>query len=65
VAITQLEQSQKKLLEAIQFFPEASLSNPVPGRQYSFSHMLYGILQHDVYHLGQIALIRRGNSAIR
>jgi hypothetical protein len=31
----------------------------VPSREYSFQTMLHGIVHHELYHLGQIALLKR------
>lgn len=31
----------------------------VPGRKYNYEHLLYGIVDHDIYHLGQIALMQK------
>jgi len=33
------------------------LSEKVSGKNYNFGYMLNGIIQHDIYHLGQIGLI--------
>jgi uncharacterized damage-inducible protein DinB len=39
------------------------LSEPAPGirRQYSIYEMLHGIIQHDLYHAGQIAILKKGS----
>ena len=34
------------------------LDGPVTGRDYSVRVMLLGILQHNVYHAGQVAMLR-------
>ncbi len=36
------------------------LETIVPGRNYSYYTLLHGIVNHDLYHAGQIALIRKG-----
>ena len=59
MAVSLLEQSQQGLIAAIKSFRERDLSKEVPNRKYDFSHLLYGIIQHDIYHLGQIALLRK------
>jgi hypothetical protein len=38
-------------------FPEARLNDPVPDRDYPLYLMLYGIIQHDLYHAGQIVVL--------
>ncbi len=59
--IQRLEQSQQALLQAVNQFPDERLSEPVPSNRfrYTFYTLLHGIIQHDIYHLGQIALIKK------
>jgi uncharacterized damage-inducible protein DinB len=58
-AMADLEKSQLVLLEAIEKFPEAKLTDLVPGvsNHYTFYTLLHGIIHHDTYHTGQISLI--------
>jgi uncharacterized damage-inducible protein DinB len=49
----------RDLLEArIRDFPLADLAKQVPGRNYPYETLLEGIVQHTVWHAGQIAMIR-------
>jgi uncharacterized damage-inducible protein DinB len=51
-----------ELTAAVTHFPEASLMKPVPGKKgahYNFSYMLDGLAQHELYHAGQIALLKK------
>lgn len=59
--IKRLQQSQEDLVNAVKQFPEERLSELVPSNQfrYTFYTLLHGIIQHDVYHLGQIALLKK------
>ena len=36
---------------------DAWLRDTVPGSKYSMHYLLQGIIQHDIYHAGQIALL--------
>lgn len=56
-AIAGLEQSQRDLLRELSRFDAKKLKEIVPGRKYSFSKLLHGIIHHDLYHLGQIVMI--------
>ncbi len=58
-AVAQLNQSQLALMQALNNFPEERLNEKVPLREYRFHFMLYGIIQHDIYHLGQISLLKK------
>ena len=51
-----------ELIAAVTHFPEADLRKPVPGKSgahYNFSYMLDGLAQHELYHAGQIALLKK------
>ena len=60
-AMKKLKQSQEELMAAVNTFPESRLGELVPAasHKYTFYTMLTGSLQHDIYHLGQIQLIRK------
>jgi uncharacterized damage-inducible protein DinB len=48
----------RDLLEAqIRNFPIADLAKQVPGRTYPYETLLPGIVQHTIYHSGQIAMV--------
>lgn len=56
-ARVQLDQTQEELLDLLKAFPEERLDKKVPGRDYDWSMLLHGLLQHDAYHLGQMRLL--------
>ncbi len=58
-ALEELENTQQQLLEALETFPDSRLSETVPGREYSYYKLLHGIIGHDLYHTGQIALLKK------
>lgn len=58
-AVDELKQSQARLLKSLRATPVEKLQEKVPGRQYKFGVMLHGIIHHDLYHTGQIMLIRK------
>jgi hypothetical protein len=41
---------------------EEDLAEQVPGKEHSVYTMLHGIIQHDLYHAGQIALLKKAVS---
>ena len=57
--LSKLKLSQSKLIDALHAFPKDNLYKKVPGRKYDFHTLLYGIIQHDIYHTGQISLIKK------
>ena len=48
-----------ELVEVLQQQQDSLLIEHVPERDYDFRKLLYGIVQHDIYHLGQIAYITK------
>jgi uncharacterized damage-inducible protein DinB len=66
-ALDRLEAAHRALVTAIGALPEASLFRPTNdprdrplGAGVSYYVLLHGIVQHDVYHSGQIALLKKG-----
>jgi len=59
-AVTSLAASQRALREAVSRLPEARLHENMPGKSHSYWYELLGILNHDLYHAGQIALLKKG-----
>lgn len=59
--LQELEESQQQLLELVEKFPVYKLSElvPVSEQNYTYYTLLNGIIHHDVYHAGQIMLIRK------
>lgn len=54
---TQLQDTQDELLEILNSASEDLLNKKVPGKKYTFGPVLNSIAQHDIYHLGQIAML--------
>ena len=48
-----------ELVEVIQQQKDEILSQRVGDRKYDFRKLLYGIIQHDIYHLGQVAYVKK------
>jgi uncharacterized damage-inducible protein DinB len=60
---SRLENCQQELLEAARKFPEDRLGELVPSSSFKYTYytLLHGIAHHDIYHIGQIQLIRKAN----
>lgn len=58
-ALQQLEESQAELLKAIETISSEKLWEEVANRKYDFFILLHGIIHHDIYHIGQIQLIKK------
>jgi uncharacterized damage-inducible protein DinB len=58
-AIDRLERANGVLCEAIVRLDDRALAEKVPGKEDSVYTMLHGIIQHDLYHAGQIAILKK------
>ena len=54
-----LQETQHELTFLMQQQDDAILSERVEGREYDFRTLLNGIIQHDIYHTGQIAYLTK------
>jgi uncharacterized damage-inducible protein DinB len=61
-SVQDLEQSHRALCEAVARLDDARLAESVPGKPDSVYIELHGIVQHDLYHAGQIALLKKAQS---
>ncbi|HJX83579.1 MAG TPA: DinB family protein [Candidatus Angelobacter sp.] len=54
-----LFKTSEQLAQAIEKFGDERLQETVPGRKYDFYYLFHGIVQHSLYHGGQIALLKK------
>ena len=55
--VARWSQSRELLEEKIRNFPVEDLVKQVPGRNYPYETMFRGIVEHTIYHSGQIAMV--------
>ncbi|MDH3697178.1 MAG: DinB family protein [Flavobacteriaceae bacterium] len=53
-----LKKTQDALVNVFEGMEAENLTEGVPGSKYSRDYLIRGIIQHDVYHLGQIAVLK-------
>jgi len=61
-AIEHAKQTHDDLVKAVAAFPDSRLNEQVPGKKesyYNFFYLFAGIVQHELYHAGQIALLKK------
>jgi len=61
-AVDYAKQTHNGLVKAVAAFPDSRLQEQVPGKTedyYDFFYMFNGIVQHELYHAGQIALLKK------
>jgi uncharacterized damage-inducible protein DinB len=61
-ALAQVQRIHEELAAAVSAMPDSKLYEMVPGKEgahYTFYYMLHGVVQHELYHAGQIALLKK------
>ena len=58
-AKTALDRCHQALVEAIQHVDDARLDEPILEGKSSVYVTLHGVIQHDLYHAGQIAILKK------
>jgi uncharacterized damage-inducible protein DinB len=59
-AVEGLTEAHARLLSTVEALSDDRLSERVQGRDYNVYFLLHGIIQHDLYHAGQIAVLKKG-----
>jgi uncharacterized damage-inducible protein DinB len=62
-ALDRVRRVHEELVAAVAALPDSRLDDMVPGKKgahYTFYYMLHGVVQHELYHAGQIALLKKG-----
>lgn len=58
-AVKHTRETHDLLVETVKGLSGKRLRDRVPGKKYDFVHMLHGIAQHELYHAGQIAILKK------
>jgi len=59
-AVAHAKRMHDELVKTVASLPDSRLCETVPGKRYDFYHMLHGVVQHELYHAGQIAVLKKG-----
>lgn len=57
--LEQLKSTHKKIAELLSQKDDSFLGEIVPLRKFNFRYMLNGLIQHNIYHLGQVAYVKK------
>lgn len=57
--LNELDKNQRKIISTLGKKNDEFLDEPVAGRKYKMKFLIDGIIQHDIYHLGQIAMLNK------
>ena len=57
--LDQFRSIHEKIISILGAKEDSFLKEIVPGREFNFRFMLNGLIQHNIYHLGQVAYINK------
>ena len=55
----QLLKTHNMLLSSLEKMTDHKLSELVENKAYDYYTLLHGVIQHDIYHAGQISLLKK------
>jgi uncharacterized damage-inducible protein DinB len=58
-ALEDLKESHGQLRAVVEGLGDDQLRQKAPGEEYSNYFMVHGLIQHDLYHAGQIAILKK------
>ncbi len=58
-AVERMKEAHRELAEDVGLLDDALLQARVPGMDYPNVVMVHGVIEHDAYHGGQIAILKR------
>ncbi len=61
-ALAEVRRGHEELVSVVAALSDSRLCEMVPGKQgayYTFYYMLHGVVQHELYHAGQIAILKK------
>ena len=61
-ALEELERGNQALREEVALLDDGQLDDIIPVHNYSIYFLLHGVVQHSLYHAGQIALLKKALS---
>ena len=57
--LEELDHAESRVCDAVARLRPEQLDQPVAGKRYSHYTLVHGVIQHNLYHAGQIALLKK------
>ena len=67
-AIDELKRTHERLIKLVREFPDSRLEQQVQGKSqpyYTFFYMFSGVVQHELYHAGQMVMLKKAFASNR
>jgi uncharacterized damage-inducible protein DinB len=62
-AIANTKRTHDALVRKVAALPDSRLRTRCPGKRYDLYHLRHGVVQHELYHAGQIAILKKAGAA--
>jgi uncharacterized damage-inducible protein DinB len=62
-AVAHTKRTHDALIKKVAALPDSRLRDRCPGKRYDLYHLLHGVVQHELYHAGQIAILKKASGA--
>jgi uncharacterized damage-inducible protein DinB len=62
-AVERMKDAHRELAADVAQLDDSRLIGRVPGKEHSVLAMIHGVVEHDAYHGGQIAILKRAQGA--
>lgn len=56
--LARLDETHNRVIKITSALTDLDLQKKVPGKEYTIGFMLHGLVRHNVYHAGQIGLLK-------
>lgn len=60
--VDQMKRAHDALVKTVAALPDSRLRDRVPGKGHNVYFMLHGVTQHELYHAGQIAILKKAQA---
>lgn len=57
--ILELESNQNRIISLLEKKEDLFLKEKVANRRFTYQYLINGIIQHDIYHMGQIVVLKK------
>jgi hypothetical protein len=57
--LSDVDDCQRELISLLEKSSQEIFNQSVAGRSYNMEYLINGVLQHDIYHLGQLAFLKK------
>src|SRR5277367_4957709 len=62
--MSETKRTHDRLVKTVAALPESRLRTRCPGKRYDLYHLLHGVVQHELYYAGQVAILKKAGALV-